>query len=121
MTKELSTIFDSKVPQRAAWRMLAADFSDKKDITVDRWRALQSAFVTVDDELLLTAVLQHLHERPQYFPRIGDIMRQLEPLLSYADRLKLGMWRIGFRFVEDVHHEYHFEHLTNGRRAVIHH
>lgn len=97
-------VLDKPVQMREAWRLLQADFSDKKDITADRWRLLAVAFESVPDDLLTNAVLNYLaKEPPVFFPRISDIaeiIRQLKQPTAFE--LFCGHIRkMGYKLVSD--------------------
>jgi hypothetical protein len=110
-----------RIPQRNAWRILQADFSNAQGITKDRWLVLETAFRGVDDDLLTQAVLQHCRDNPGLFPRIGDlykIIRQLEPPTMREVFLD-SMRRAGYRLESDRDYKMNFNG-TGGRTAVVH-
>lgn len=110
-----------RVPERTAWRILQADFSNAKGITPDRWRILETAFKGVNDDLLTEAVLQHCRDNPGLFPRIGDlyrVIRQLEPPTMREIFLE-QMSRAGYRLVDKKIGSLEFLG-PGGRTAVVH-
>lgn len=104
-TAVTSGVLDKPVQMREAWRLLQADFSDKKDITADRWRLLAVAFESVPDELLARAVLNYLaKEPPVFFPRVSDLaemIRQLKQPTPF-EIFRKKMANLGYRMIDET-------------------
>lgn len=111
-----TTFLPEKVEQREAWKMLQADFSDARNITPDRWRVLAAAFRSVPDDVLNTAVLAHLRDKPGIFPRVGDIyqrIREIQPPTPLQLH-KEAMGRLGFQLMSDDGMVMVFAHRSDG-------
>jgi len=111
---------DKQPIPREAWRMLAADQSNARDIAPDRWRLLAVAFANVPDDVLNRAVLAHI-AASHHFPRVSDIKRQIDlicPPTSF-DLLRQQMARAGYVFINDDGQTALFQ--GNGITAVVKH
>jgi len=114
------SILDAPQQQREAWRLLAADQSNARDIAPDRWRLLAVAFANTPDDVLTRAVLAHMAESP-HFPRLSDLKRQID-LLAPPGPFQIfcqGMARAGYAFIEDDGETAVF--VGNGITPIVHH
>lgn len=80
ITNGTAVTLPEKAKEREAWRLLKADFSDAKNIPADRWRLLTVAFASVPDDVLTQAVIAHMCDHPGFFPRVGDLWRQVRKI-----------------------------------------
>lgn len=114
------SVLDAPQQQREAWRLLAADQSNAKDIAPDRWRLLAVAFANTPDDVLNRAVLAHMAESP-HFPRLSDIKRQIDQIVPPGpfDIFRQHMAQAGYAFRDDDGQTAVFE--GNGITAVVHH
>ncbi|MCO5195357.1 MAG: hypothetical protein M9930_19015 [Anaerolineae bacterium] len=72
-----------KIAGRDAWRILQANYSERKNITPDRWHLLDVAFRQVPDDILMRAVLAHIRDSP-YFPTVRDLWQCVQAAESVA-------------------------------------
>ncbi len=68
--------WDGKIAGRDAWRILQANYSERKNITPDRWHLLDVAFRQVPDDILMRAVLAHVRDS-QFFPTVHDLWQRV--------------------------------------------
>ncbi|MCA9929678.1 MAG: hypothetical protein KC419_14425 [Anaerolineales bacterium] len=112
-----------KVEKRDAFKMLQANYSNKINITPDRWRLLAMAFRNVDDMALNQAVILHMQDKPGIFPEVGDIYRylkQIRPLTPFQAHLD-SMRRLGYELISDDAGVMTFRHTTDGTTVRQYH
>lgn len=123
-----------KIKARPAWRLLRAEYSERRDITPDRWRLLSAAFETMGDEQLTAVVLEHMKAKPGLFPGVGDLWQQFKRLYPATPKqaLAASLGRLGFEFIGEETRQpanpggldrpvYVFKHKGDGRLADIYH
>ena len=68
--------WDGKIAGRDAWRILQANYSERKNITPDRWHLLDVAFRQVPDDILTRAALAHIRDS-KFFPAVNDLWQRV--------------------------------------------
>lgn len=92
MTNALDTFGNRPIKPRHAWQLLQANYSEKTNITRERWELLARVFEYVDDDLLNRAVVAHMRESI-WFPTVHDIQEKLDNLtINENEPVEFFVW-----------------------------